>query len=74
MYSIDLIGVKEGNKKKNGAETIPEESQNFLELMKESCYTFKRFQKPRTDLVQSKPLYSLVLIATSLKLKLFLND
>lgn len=47
-HSIDSTGITEGNKKKNGAETTPEESQNFFRI-DESCYIFKRFQKPWTD-------------------------
>lgn len=46
IYNIDLIGVIEGRKKRVRQKLYLNNLIFFSELMKESCYRSKTYQKP----------------------------
>ena len=48
MYNTDLLGVTEGRRKRMGQKQYLKNLKMFSELIKESCYRSKRYQKPQS--------------------------
>lgn len=46
---VYLTGVTEGRTKRMGQKQYLKDTKIFSELIKESCYTFKRYQKPQKE-------------------------